>query len=168
MRSFTRLIFCLLISASAFPTAPLTAPTPLNTTGWNTVMMISAHPDDNESGAGGLTAMLTQAGVMVVYMIVTNGNKGCHPGNAVVDCGPITPPEIAALRKKEAKAAADALGVSELIMLDMYAYSTVLCRRHALLISAGAGAPGDHGARPPRQARRRHDVEDVRLAIRRK
>ena len=117
----------LLVAASAFPTAPLT-PTPLNTTGWSTVMMISAHPDDNESGAGGLTAMLTSAGVNVVYMIVTNGNKGCHPGNAVVDCGPITPPEIASLRKKEAKAAADALGVSELIMLDGYA-DGMLCSR---------------------------------------
>lgn len=111
----------LLVAASAFPAAPPTAPTPLNTTGWSTVMMISAHPDDNESGAGGLTAMLTAAGVKVVFMVVTNGNKGCHPGNAVVDCGPITPPEIAALRKKEAKAAADALGVSELIMLDGFA-----------------------------------------------
>ena len=40
------------------------------------VMVITAHPDDSEFGAGGTVAKLTREGKTVIYCILTNGNKG--------------------------------------------------------------------------------------------
>ena len=40
------------------------------------VMVITAHPDDSEFGAGGTIAKLTREGKIVTYCILTNGNKG--------------------------------------------------------------------------------------------
>ena len=44
-------------------------------------LVIGAHPDDNEFGAGGTTAKLAAQGWEVIFIIATNGNKGSHdPG----------------------------------------------------------------------------------------
>src|SRR4029450_7686029 len=40
------------------------------------VLVITAHPDDSEFGAGGTIAKLVKEGCEVSYVIVTNGNKG--------------------------------------------------------------------------------------------
>ena len=40
------------------------------------VMVITAHPDDSEFGAGGTIARMVQDGREVTYVIATNGNKG--------------------------------------------------------------------------------------------
>ncbi len=40
------------------------------------VMVVTAHPDDPEFGAGGTIAKLVKEGREVTYVIVTNGNKG--------------------------------------------------------------------------------------------
>ena len=40
------------------------------------VMVITAHPDDSEFGAGGTVAKLTREGKTVTYCVVTNGDKG--------------------------------------------------------------------------------------------
>jgi len=40
------------------------------------VMVVTAHPDDPEFGAGGTIARLVQEGRRVAYVIVTNGDKG--------------------------------------------------------------------------------------------
>ena len=40
------------------------------------VMVMTAHPDDPEFGAGGTIAKLVKEGREVTYVIVTNGNKG--------------------------------------------------------------------------------------------
>ena len=40
------------------------------------VMVVTAHPDDPEFGAGGTVAKLVKEGREVTYVIVTNGNKG--------------------------------------------------------------------------------------------
>jgi LmbE family N-acetylglucosaminyl deacetylase len=40
-------------------------------------MFIAAHPDDTEGGAGGTISLLKKNGIKVVYLIVTNGDKGC-------------------------------------------------------------------------------------------
>jgi len=40
------------------------------------VLVITAHPDDSEFGAGGTVAKLVKEGKQVSYCILTNGNKG--------------------------------------------------------------------------------------------
>src|SRR3990170_1810495 len=40
------------------------------------VMVITAHPDDSEFGAGGTVARLVKEGKQVTYCIVTDGSKG--------------------------------------------------------------------------------------------
>ena len=44
------------------------------------VMVVTAHPDDPEFGAGGTVAKLVKEGREVTYVIVTNGNKGSLQG----------------------------------------------------------------------------------------
>src|SRR5439155_25370819 len=41
-------------------------------------LVIGAHPDDNEFGAGGTTAKLASQGWDITFIILTNGNKGSH------------------------------------------------------------------------------------------
>ena len=40
------------------------------------VLVVTAHPDDSEFGAGGTIARLAKDGCEVTYVIATNGNKG--------------------------------------------------------------------------------------------
>ena len=39
-------------------------------------LVVTAHPDDSEFGAGGTIAKLVKEGCEVTYVIATNGNKG--------------------------------------------------------------------------------------------
>jgi LmbE family N-acetylglucosaminyl deacetylase len=68
------------------------------------IMVITAHPDDSEFGAGGTVAKLTREGKTVTYCILTNGNKGSSDRN-------LTPERLAAIREEEQKGAARVLGV---------------------------------------------------------
>lgn len=72
------------------------------------LLIIGAHPDDAEFGAGGLIAKYTSAGHAVKAITVTNGNAGHHA---------LPPPELATVRRKEARAAA-ALGGFEVEVWD--------------------------------------------------
>lgn len=81
-----------------------------------TVMLISAHPDDIEAMAGGLVAKLTAQGTRVVYVIVTNGDKGCQ-SSALYNCSTFTAVDIAKIRQKEAHDAAAVLGVRDVELL---------------------------------------------------
>ena len=75
------------------------------------VMVLSAHPDDAEFGAAGTVANWTDEGKAVVYVICTNGDKGTSDRN-------LAPEELVKIRKKEQEAAADVLGVREVVFLD--------------------------------------------------
>jgi LmbE family N-acetylglucosaminyl deacetylase len=75
------------------------------------VMILAAHPDDAEFGASGTVARWTNEGREVVYVICTNGDKGASDRT-------LTPDQISAMRKKEQRAAADTLGVREVVFLD--------------------------------------------------
>ena len=68
------------------------------------VLVITAHPDDSEFGAGGTVARLVREGKQVSYCIVTNGNKGSG------DRG-MTPARLAEIRAEEQRNAARVLGV---------------------------------------------------------
>jgi LmbE family N-acetylglucosaminyl deacetylase len=68
------------------------------------VMVVTAHPDDPEFGAGGTVARLTREGKQVVYCIVTNGNKGSSDRT-------MTPERLVRIREEEQRNAARVLGV---------------------------------------------------------
>jgi LmbE family N-acetylglucosaminyl deacetylase len=74
------------------------------------LMVIAPHPDDSEFGVAGTVARLTGEGKKVVYVICTNGDKGSNDRK-------MTPEKLAKIREKEQKAAADLLGVSEVVFL---------------------------------------------------
>jgi LmbE family N-acetylglucosaminyl deacetylase len=73
-------------------------------------LVIGAHPDDNEFGAGGTVAKLTEQGWDITFIIATNGNKGSHdPGMSSY--------RLSEIREQEQRAAAAALGVAQVIFL---------------------------------------------------
>lgn len=73
-------------------------------------LVIGAHPDDNEFGAGGTAAKLVRSGWEVTYILCTNGNKGSHdPGMSSY--------RLSEIREGEQRAAADVLGVGKIIFL---------------------------------------------------
>ncbi len=41
------------------------------------VLVVTAHPDDVDFGAAGTVANMTDAGIEVVYCLVTDGQAGC-------------------------------------------------------------------------------------------
>jgi LmbE family N-acetylglucosaminyl deacetylase len=73
-------------------------------------LVIGAHPDDNEFGAGATTAKLAAQGWDVTFIIVTNGNKGSHDLD-------MSPYQLSATREQEQRAAAAALGVQRVLFL---------------------------------------------------
>jgi LmbE family N-acetylglucosaminyl deacetylase len=74
-------------------------------------MVIMAHPDDPEFFSGGAIAVWCAAGAAVTYLILTNGNKGS-------DDPTMTPEKLVAIRREEQLAAADVLGVKQVIFFD--------------------------------------------------
>ncbi|HEU4440170.1 MAG TPA: PIG-L deacetylase family protein [Methylomirabilota bacterium] len=68
------------------------------------VLVVTAHPDDSEFGAGGTVARLVQEGKQVAYCIVTNGDKGSSDRS-------MTPARLAEIRAEEQRNAARVLGV---------------------------------------------------------
>jgi len=73
-------------------------------------MVVTAHPDDPEFGAGGTVAKLVKEGREVAYVIVTNGDKGS--GDRA-----ITRERLARIREDEQRNAARALGVERVEFL---------------------------------------------------
>jgi LmbE family N-acetylglucosaminyl deacetylase len=74
------------------------------------VLVVTAHPDDSEFGAGGTVAKLAREGKQVVYCIVTSGNKGSGDRS-------MTPERLASIREEEQRNAARVLGVETLEFL---------------------------------------------------
>jgi LmbE family N-acetylglucosaminyl deacetylase len=73
-------------------------------------LVIFSHPDDAEFGAAPAIAALTARGVEVAYVVTTDGGKG-------TDDPAVTPEQLAATRIAEQRAAADVLGVGEIVHL---------------------------------------------------
>ncbi|HZO37753.1 MAG TPA: PIG-L family deacetylase, partial [Methylomirabilota bacterium] len=74
------------------------------------VLVVTAHPDDSEFGAGGAIAKLVRDGCEVSYVIVTNGNKGSGDRT-------MTSERLARIREEEQRNAARTLGVSNVDFL---------------------------------------------------
>ncbi|WP_163508647.1 PIG-L deacetylase family protein [Fodinicola acaciae] len=76
------------------------------------VLAIAAHPDDIDFGAAGTIARWTKAGVEVTYCLVTRGDSGGFDD---------TPRDrMPAIREAEQRAAAAAVGVTDVRFLDGY------------------------------------------------
>jgi LmbE family N-acetylglucosaminyl deacetylase len=73
-------------------------------------MVVSPHPDDAEFGVAGTVARWTREGKQVVYVICTSGEKGTSDRT-------LKPEQLAEMRKHEQLAAADVLGVREVVFL---------------------------------------------------
>jgi LmbE family N-acetylglucosaminyl deacetylase len=74
-------------------------------------MVIVAHPDDPEFFCGGTIALWSRAGHEIIYLVLTNGNKGS-------DDPAMTPARLIEVRRNEQRAAANLLGVRSIIFLD--------------------------------------------------
>lgn len=75
------------------------------------VLAVFSHPDDAEFGAAATIALLVSRGVRVDYLVTTDGGKG-------TDDPAVTPEQLAATRVAEQRAAADVLGVGEIVHLN--------------------------------------------------
>lgn len=75
----------------------------------NRAMVVFAHPDD-EIGCAGTVAGWIKEGTEVCLVLCTNGDKGTEDLT-------VTPAQLAKTRAEEQRAAAEALGVKDLVML---------------------------------------------------
>ena len=89
------------------------------------ILIITAHPDNVDFGAAGTIATWTDAGIEVVYCIVTNGDAGGSDPS-------VSRADMAVLRRAEQTAAAKCVGVHDLRFLgyaDGYVEPTIALRR---------------------------------------
>jgi LmbE family N-acetylglucosaminyl deacetylase len=75
-----------------------------------TVLVVGAHPDDIDFGAAGTLATWTDAGVRVVYCIVTDGDAGGFDSA-------VSRAAMVGIRRAEQEAAAKVVGVEEVEFL---------------------------------------------------
>lgn len=80
-------------------------------------IVVMAHPDDAEFGCAGSVAAWVREGWTVHYVVCTDAAAG--GSDEATDCGPEARAQITAARKAEQRAAADILGVSEVVFLDL-------------------------------------------------
>jgi len=73
------------------------------------VMVIGAHPDDPDVHCGATAALLAAKGARVVFVSLTNGDKGHHT---------MTSADLAKRRLGETQAAAKAYGIERYVVLD--------------------------------------------------
>jgi LmbE family N-acetylglucosaminyl deacetylase len=75
------------------------------------ILVVMAHPDDCDFGAGGTIAKWTARGIDVSYCIITNGDQGGEESGIPLE-------EMAKVRQKEQRDAGLALGVTEIRFLN--------------------------------------------------
>src|SRR3984885_6860461 len=109
------------------------------------ILSITAHPDDVDFGAAGTIAQWTDAGLEVIYCVVTDGDAG---GSDEA----IPRAKMASLRRAEQVAAAKCVGVTDVRFLgypDGQVEATIDLRRDLARVirqvrPARGGAPGPH------------------------
>ncbi|HPT34648.1 MAG TPA: PIG-L family deacetylase [Bacillota bacterium] len=75
------------------------------------LLVVQAHPDDADVGAGATLARLSDAGARITYLTVTDGSIGTEDPS-------ISREELARIRRREGEAAARTLGAVECLWLD--------------------------------------------------
>lgn len=76
-----------------------------------TILGVGAHADDVDFCAAGTVARMVEEGAKAFYLVLTDGSKGSSDRSA-------DPSALATRRREEQRAAAKALGVSEVFFLD--------------------------------------------------
>src|SRR5262245_27346558 len=82
------------------------------------LMAVLAHPDDESLGVGGTLAKYASEGVEVFLATATRGDSGRYRGLRSDDPQHPGPASLANIREAELRAAASALGLSEVTLLD--------------------------------------------------
>ncbi len=77
------------------------------------ILVITAHPDDLDFGAGGTIPTWTAKGIHVSYCICTHGDQGGNDENVTRD-------EMRQIREREQRDAGAALGVTDIHFLDYH------------------------------------------------
>ena len=85
--------------------------TPLPDSEIKRILVVMAHPDDCDFGAGGSIAYWTSLGIHVSYCIITNGDQGGEESGIPLE-------EMAKVRQKEQRDAGKALGVEDITYLN--------------------------------------------------
>ena len=75
------------------------------------ILVVMAHPDDCDFGAGGTIAQWTSRGIEVSYCIITNGDQGGEASDFPLE-------EMAQVRQREQRAAGQELGVENVTYLN--------------------------------------------------
>ena len=76
----------------------------------DSILIVTPHPDDSESGAGGTIARWCAEGKKVVLVVCTNGDKGTSDRS-------IKPEDLAKTREMETLNAAKVYGLAEVVFL---------------------------------------------------
>src|SRR5437763_14972538 len=74
------------------------------------VLLVAAHPDDPDFSSGGTVARWVRAGIEVVYVVATSGDKGTPDRE-------MTGERLSTMREAEQRAAAARLGVPAVVFL---------------------------------------------------
>ena len=85
--------------------------TPLPDNEIKRVLVVTAHPDDCDFGAGGTIAQWVAKGIEVSYCICTNGDQGGEESGLTME-------EMPAVRQREQRDAGKALGVTDITFLN--------------------------------------------------
>jgi LmbE family N-acetylglucosaminyl deacetylase len=86
------------------------APPPLPDSEISTVLCVAAHPDDLDFGAAGTISGFVEAGLAVTYLLCTRGDQGGFDDTPRA--------HMAQIREQEQRAAAAAVGVTDVRFLD--------------------------------------------------
>src|SRR5262245_50903337 len=82
------------------------------------LMVVTAHPDDETLGFGGVLARYADEGVETFLVTATRGEGGRYLGHASGSAEHPGRAALARIRERELRAAAAALGVQEVCLLD--------------------------------------------------
>jgi len=82
------------------------------------LLAVLAHPDDESLGVGGTLAKYASQGIEVFLLTATRGESGRYRGFRPGDPNHPGPVELASVREAELRAAAFALGLREVALLD--------------------------------------------------
>jgi LmbE family N-acetylglucosaminyl deacetylase len=84
------------------------------------LMAVLAHPDDESLGIGGTLAKYASEGVDVFLLTATRGDRGRYRDYRFGDAQHPGAPALASIRERELRAAASALGVRDVALLDYH------------------------------------------------
>src|SRR5947209_16631695 len=103
------------------------------------VLFIGAHPDDDDLSAGGLAALCRRRGDQVLFLSVTNGDKGHYAPEYIAD-----PASLAKRRMAEGEAAVAVIGArfTTLGARDGEVYVTPEFTEKMVRLIRGFGEPG--------------------------